>query len=143
MVYIGKSVERDMYYGAKIELFILAERYRKQQTKAEKILWQHLKKLRSEGFVFRRQHPIDLFIADFYCHRIKLVIEVDGEIHEKVEVKEFDEGRTGEIEKFGIKVIRFNNDQVTSDVASVLNQIQKSISELASPSLVGEGDGRG
>lgn len=81
MVYSGKSIERDMYYGAKPELFRLATAMRNNPTLAEDILWQYLKKFRSEGFVFRRQHPLDLFIADFYCHKLKLVIEVDGNIH--------------------------------------------------------------
>jgi very-short-patch-repair endonuclease len=54
---------------------------RKNLTLAEKTLWGQLTKYRTRGFVFRRQHPVDFFIADFYCHKIKLVIEVDGDIH--------------------------------------------------------------
>jgi very-short-patch-repair endonuclease len=81
MVYLGKSKEREMYFGAKPELFKRALEMRKKPTEAEKILWKHIRTFRSEGYIFRRQHPIDIFIADFYCPKLKLVIEVDGEIH--------------------------------------------------------------
>lgn len=53
---------------------------------------------RERGFVFRRQHPVDFFIADFYCHKIKLVIEVDGEIHSHEENFRYDDSRSGELE---------------------------------------------
>jgi len=79
MAYLGKAKVKDMFIDAKPELFRLAHNYRNNPTEAEKILWEHLRKFRSEGFVFRRQHPIVFFIADFYCHKIKLVIEVDGD----------------------------------------------------------------
>ena len=75
------------------------------------------------GLKFRRQHPIDIFIIDFYCHEKKLVIEVDGEIHKFR--KTYDEARTAELERFGIKVIRFTNDQVENDTKEVLKQIQE------------------
>ena len=81
MVYLGRSREREMYFGAKPDLFRLALSMRNEPTDAEKEMWKHLKKFRSVGFIFRRQHPIDIFIADFYCHKLKLVIEIDGEIH--------------------------------------------------------------
>ena len=90
-----------MYYGAKPELFRLAKSMRNNSTKAEENLWKQLKKFRKEGFVFRRQHPIDIFITDFYCHKLKLVIEVDGEIHNEIQIQEYDDGRSGELEKYG------------------------------------------
>jgi len=49
------------------------------------------------GFAFRRQHPIEFYIADFYCHNLRLVVEVDGEIHTEKEIQSQDEGRTGEL----------------------------------------------
>lgn len=104
MAYLGKTIEREMYFGAKSDLFKLAIEMRKNPTHAEKVLWKHLKKLRLQGYTFRRQHPIDIFIADFYCHKIKLIIEVDGEVHYGDEAQEHDDGRTGELEKFGVKV---------------------------------------
>jgi very-short-patch-repair endonuclease len=81
MAYLGRSIEREIYFGAKPYLFRLALTKRNDPTEAEKVLWKHLKKFRQTGFIFRRQHPIDIFIADFYCHKLKLIIEVDGEIH--------------------------------------------------------------
>jgi very-short-patch-repair endonuclease len=115
MAYLGRSITREMYLGAKPELFSLAERMRRNPTKAEFLLWKQLKKFRLTGFVFRRQHPIDFYIADFYCHRLKLVIEVDGEIHLADPVREHDDSRTGELERLGIKIIRFTNKEVISN----------------------------
>jgi very-short-patch-repair endonuclease len=143
MVYLGKSVEREMYFGAKPHIFRLAEEMRTNPTEAEKILWKHVKKIRSLGYTFRRQHPIDIFIADFYCHRIKLVIEVDGEVHNDDQSREHDDGRTGHLERYGIKVIRFTNEQVIKNEELVVKQILITIAELSSPSLLGEGDKRG
>jgi len=143
MVYLGKSIERDMYYGAKPELFRLAEGMRKSLTTAEKTLWRQLKKYRTRGFVFRRQHPVDLFIADFYCHKIKLVIEVDGDIHLLEEKIRYDDSRSGELERFGIRVVRIKNEKVLNEISTVMSEIDLIINELASPSLLGEGDRRG
>jgi very-short-patch-repair endonuclease len=81
MVYLGKTVNKAMHAGAKAELFRLAQEMRKKSTLAEKYLWKLLRKLRFEGYTFRRQHPIEFYIADFYCHKLKLIVEVDGEVH--------------------------------------------------------------
>jgi len=132
-----------MYYGAKPELFRLAEGMRQNPTIAEHLLWQYLKKYRCEGLIFRRQHPLDLFIVDFYCHKLKLVIEVDGDIHLTKENIEYDENRTGELERFGIKVIRFKNEEIMNDLEQVISNIKTIITEISSPSLMGEGDRRG
>lgn len=121
-----------MYLGAKPDLFKFAREMRKNPTESEKILWKHLRKMRSEGFVFRRQHPIDLFIADFYCHRIRLVIEVDGGIHLNYQAQEHDDGRTGELERSGIKVIRFTNEEILNNHELVIIKIKNIIAELSS-----------
>ena len=76
------------------------------------------------GHRFKAQHPIDIFIADFYCHKLKLIIEVDGGIHKTIEQKEYDLGRTQELERFGLKVIRFTNHQIE-------NELRKGIIEIA------------
>jgi very-short-patch-repair endonuclease len=84
------------------------------------------------GVRFRRQHPIDIFIADFYCHEARLVIELDGAIHDQR--KEYDEGRTAEMEKHFIKVIRFKNSDVEMDIESVLKIIENEVmSGISSP----------
>jgi len=78
---------------------------------------------------FRPQHPIDIFIVDFYCHPLKLVIEVDGGIHKSKEQKEYDIGRTAELNYWGIEVVRFSNDEIEKDMANVIESIkQKCIS---------------
>ena len=143
MVYLGKSVERDMYFGAKPDLFKLAKEMLKNPTQSERVLWNILRKYRIKGFLFRQQHPIYIFIADFYCHKIKLVVEVDGDVHFNDESQEHDDGCTGEMEKFGIKVIRFTNEQVLYNQDIILKQINEFITEIASPALLGAGDRRG
>ena len=94
-------------------------------TVAEKILWEHLKNNQLHGLKFRRQHPFDIFIADFYCHQKKLIIEVDGDIHDIPENKEYDEGRTFELEEKGYMVLRFRNEEIINDVQSLLSRIIK------------------
>ena len=129
-----------MYLGAKVELFKRAAEMRKNPTKAVSILWGILRNFRSEGYLFRRQHPLDIFIADFYCHKLKLVVEVDGEVHQTEDSIDYDFGRSSELEKHGIKVVRFKNDEIIRDLDSVVNKINNLISDLASPSLLGEGE---
>jgi len=120
-----------MFYGANQSLFETAKGLRKNMTLAELILWKKLKDRKLFKVKFRRQHPIDIFIADFYCHEYKLVIEIDGEIHLENEKKEYDLGRTAEMEKFGIRIIRFTNDQILFNMDNVINEIYKAITELA------------
>ena len=72
----------DMFYGAKRNIFQRAKELRKNMTVTEQLLWRRLNK-KQLGVRFKRQHPIDIFIADFYCHQYKLVVEVDGEYHKE------------------------------------------------------------
>ena len=121
---IKKVIEKNMFFGAKAELFSMALQMRKNPTEAERVMWKILRKFRHSGFPFRRQHPIEFYIADFYCHNLRLVIEVDGEI------QSHDEGRTGELERFGIKVLRFTNNQILHDSDLVVEKINATIKEL-------------
>ena len=114
-----------MYYGANQNIQENAQILRKNETKAEKILWDKLKNKQLLGYKFRRQHPICQFIADFYCHKAKLAIEIDGSIHNLPEIKEKDDGKTYEIERFDITVIRFINEEIYSNIDSVLEKIKK------------------
>jgi very-short-patch-repair endonuclease len=109
---IKNVIEKSMFFGAKAELFTLALQMRKNPTEAERALWKILRKFRQSIFPFRRQHPIEFYITDFYCHNLRLVIEVDGEIHTEKEIQSHNEGRSGELERFGIKVLRFTNSQI-------------------------------
>ena len=122
---------RNMFYGADSRTLRAAVILRKNMTLAELILWKKLKDRKIFDTKFRRQHPVDIFIVDFYCHEYKLVIEIDGEIHNNKEKIEYDLARTNEIKKFGLKVIRFTNDQIIFNMGNVIIQIQKVITDLA------------
>ena len=115
MVYLGKSVVKDMHIGAKPELFKYAQEMRKNPTESEKVLWNILRKFRHNGYIFRRQHPVDIFIADFYCYKLKLIIEVDGGVHGSEQAKEYDDGRSAELKKYGLNILRFTNVQVLKE----------------------------
>jgi len=121
----GLSVEYPMYYGAKPSLFKLAKELRKTQTEAEKILWSKLNKNQISGLQFRRQHPIDKFITDFFCPKIKLAIEIDGSIHDIPEYHIHDLGRSDIIKDFGITIVRFTNEQIINEIDYTVNQIEK------------------
>ncbi len=97
-----------------------AKEMRSNMTPSEKLLWEELRGGRS-GLKFRRQHIIDRFIVDFVCLSAGIVIEVDGEIHN--DQKEHDEGRTVELNRNGFQVVRFTNEEVNSDLHSVVEQI--------------------
>ncbi|MEZ5104570.1 MAG: endonuclease domain-containing protein [Draconibacterium sp.] len=130
-----------MFYNAKPHIFEKAKMLRKNMTKAEEILWNQLRRKKLLGLRFRPQHPIDIFIADFYCHPVKLVIEVDGGIHKSSEQKEYDLGREGELENWGIGVIRFTNREIENNIKQVLKRTvqicEERLSELSSSPLQG------
>jgi very-short-patch-repair endonuclease len=122
-----KELDKGMYFRAKPVTLETAKLLRKRMTNSESILWDKLKGKQMLGLRFRPQHPIEFFIADFYCHAARLVIEIDGEIHS--EQVEYDDGREAEIEKFGIKIIRFTNDEVNNDIENVLRKIEAVIKD--------------
>jgi very-short-patch-repair endonuclease len=98
---------------------------RRRMTPAERRLWAVLRDTRLHGVKFRRQHPVGKFVLDFYCPPAALAIEVDGEVH--LHQAEYDEARTTYLESFGIRVIRFQNDEVLSNLAGVLERIQAAL----------------
>ena len=116
-----------MYFRAKPVTLETARLLRKRMSYSESILWDKLKGKQMLGLRFRPQHPIEFFIADFYCHAARLVIEIDGEIHS--EQVEYDDGREAEMEKYGIKIVRFTNDEVNNDIENVLKKIETIIKE--------------
>ena len=118
-----KKVKYDMFLGAGGHLFEMARTLRRQETEAERVLWTKLCK-QQPGVKFRRQHPIYNYIADFYCHSHRLVIEVDGPVHNTTEAKFDDSLRTKAFEEFGITVIRFTNEEVLHDVEEVIRKIK-------------------
>jgi len=107
-----------MHYGAKRQLFDNARKLRENMTESEKLLWQHLRR-RPLGFKFRRQHPIHVYILDFYCHKKRLPIEIDGGYHANENQREKDLVRTSYLKKIGINEIRFSNDQIFNQLKEV------------------------
>ena len=105
---------------------------RKRMTEPEKILWQELR-TKKLGVKFRRQMPLVFedchFVVDFYCASKKLIIEVDGGIHNLLEIKEYDEFREGVLKRAGYKIIRFENQEVEDDLDQVLIKIKTVLSK--------------
>ena len=113
-----------MHYGSNSFTFQKAEELRKRMTKAELVLWEELRGKRFMDLKFRRQHPIDRFFVDFYCHKYKLIIELDGSIHNLPEVAENDKNREEELRDLGLYILRFTNDEVLVNVRDVLKKIK-------------------
>ncbi len=102
-----------------------ARALRKRQTRAEDLLWERLRGSRFDGAKFRRQVPFDRFVVDFYCHAAKLVVEIDGKQHEWY--ADYDAGRTDVLERLGVHVLRFTNDEVCNALDSVLARIRAAL----------------
>jgi cyclase len=122
-----RAAER-MFAGADHLLFKRAAELRKQQTHAEEVLWSYLR-TKPLGFKFRRQHPYLNYILDFYCHQLKLVIEADGSIHEKEEVKENDAVRQSRLKDHGFTVLRFSNVEIRNKPEEVVAKIEHHLSK--------------
>ena len=105
----------------------LAKELRRDMTQQEKKLWFYF--LRGYPIRFQRQKVISSFIADFYCFRAKLVVEVDGSQHETIQGKEYDRMRSSVLERYGLKVIRFTNDEVDNQFRSVCSRIEAAVAE--------------
>jgi len=131
-------MKENMYYGASHLIFQKAEELRNRMTPAEEILWKHIH-INQWKLKFRRQHPIWNYVADFYCHGIKLVIELDGSVHEAEDVKKNDEAREKHLKELGLTVLRFKNKEVFKNITFVLKTISKTIETLQNTPLVGGG----
>jgi len=107
----------------------LAKRLRANMTFSEVILWSHLKQKKMLGYDFDRQRPIDNYIVDFYCKELKLAIEIDGASHELEEVWMRDMQRQERLEELGVRVLRFQDEQVLRDIEGVMLSIQLWIEE--------------
>jgi len=125
----------------------IAREFRKEPTKSEAILWQALRGKKLDGIKFRRQQPVGPFVVDFYNSVYRLVIEIDGSIHDSQ--FEADKNRQNILEELGLNILRINAESVEKDVSSVLEIIRMKIEELQSqahesPSpILGEGRGGG
>tara|TARA_R110002033_G_scaffold69151_2_gene120553 strand:- start:1770 stop:2135 length:366 start_codon:yes stop_codon:yes gene_type:complete len=112
-------------YDPKLKL--LARQLRKNSTLPEVLIWQNIKQ-RAYGIQFHRQVPMLNYIADFYCHEIGLVIEIDGDSHDHSFL--YDAKRQAEIEAYGVVFLRFSNDEVKKNMFSVLLVIEEKVKEL-------------
>ena len=115
-----------MFYGAGPQIFELAKKLRNNVTPTEMILWGRLNEY-FPNLKFRRQHPVSLYIVDLYCHTEKLVIEIDGSIHDLEEIKISDEVRQKVLEDLGLKVIRFTTNEIKNNLEAVLQTIEKNL----------------
>ena len=102
---------------------------RRELTPAEKRLWTALRGRRLAGLKFRRQHPLDRFILDFFCVECQLEVEIDGRVHTDPEQKARDEERAEWLRARNIRVLRFGNEEVEKNLDGVLRRIV----EAASP----------
>ncbi|WNZ23157.1 endonuclease domain-containing protein [Leptolyngbya sp. NK1-12] len=124
--------------GTTPNLIAAARQLRLNLTPAEKILWEALRRRQLRGWKFRCQHPVASFIVDFYCPQYRLIIELDGAIHDQQ--IEYDASRTEQLHHLGYRVIRFRNQEVLSDLSGVLQTIVNEIEKLTSQSPPQVGD---
>jgi very-short-patch-repair endonuclease len=112
----------------------LCRELRQRETPAEKILWFHLRNRKLFEHKFLRQYPICVessfskrlyYIPDFYCHKVKLVVEADGPIHQFK--KEYDKNRDEVLMALDLKIVRFENDQILNDIQNVLKTIKDNL----------------
>ena len=114
-----------VYYNPRLKE--LARRLRNSGTLSEVLLWNHLKGKQIKGYDFHRQKPIDNYIADFFCPKLRLIIEIDGESH--LFKGEQDETRQKRLESLGYHILRFNDSDVKKNMEAVLVSIEKWIEE--------------
>lgn len=115
-----------MFYESSPIIFANAKKLRNEPTPSEVNFWSLLKQ-NFPNFRFKRQHPISNYIADFYCHKLKLVIEIDGAIHLNEEVKNNDKIRDELMHSLGLKVIRFTNAEVCKSGELVVKKLEEII----------------
>ena len=106
-----------------------ARQNRREMTESETVLWNALRN-EFRGIKFRRQHPIGDYIADFLCLKAKLVIEVDGGYHDKPQQQLEDQWRTEFLQSKGYRVIRFTNEEVSSQLKGVISRIKEELIKI-------------
>ncbi len=125
---ITEGVLKPGYITANAKNYVLIKEMRDtlkgNPTKAEKIMWEHLRNKKT-GYKIRRQHIIDDFITDFVCLSMKVVIEIDGKIH--LQQKEYDELRTAKLNELGFEVIRFTNEEVYANPELVALKVKEKL----------------
>jgi very-short-patch-repair endonuclease len=115
-----------------------AKELRRVMTRAETLLWRYLKAHHIDGLGFRRQVPMQRYIADFVCHAARLVVELDGESHDFESSQQRDRARDAWFESQGYVVLRYMNNEVLTNLAGVVEHIRQTAAARASglpPSL--------
>jgi very-short-patch-repair endonuclease len=105
---------------------------RNNLSKAEAILWNHLSRKQMLGYKFRRQYSVDQYVIDFYCPRLKLAIEIDGDSHFVSRADERDKARQEHIKAYGFRFLRFTNEDVYKNIDGVCQNIYEEIENLTS-----------
>lgn len=111
-----------IYYNPKLKEF--ARQLRNNSTKSEIRLWTYLRRNQMLGYDFHRQKPIDEYIVDFFCNKLRLAIECDGYSHELIEVFEKDVKKTKRLNEIGVHVLRFSDHQIMNDIDNVTRAIE-------------------
>jgi len=124
------KTRQTMHYGARKSTFYRARSLRKNPTKAEEILWKHLRERQMEGVKFRRQHPARDYVIDFFSNEIKLVIEVDGEYHDEKLQSFEDDNRDLVLINWGMRVLRYKNEHIYNFLDLVLEDIRENFNEV-------------
>jgi very-short-patch-repair endonuclease len=127
---LGEDLGEGVREAIPAHMIKLAKNLRKNQTDAEKLMWQLLRNRLIADAKFRRQHPIEGFIADFYCHEYRLVIELDGSQHFTDGGIQKDAARTRRLNELGISVLRFHNRQILLETEAVLGLIYERLKAL-------------
>jgi very-short-patch-repair endonuclease len=102
---------------------------RREPTTAEAALWERLRAGRLVGVKFRRQHPLDRFVVDFYASEQRLAVEVDGGVHDQVDRREADEVRDAHLARLGVRMLRVRNEAIASVLDAVLDAIRRALHE--------------
>ena len=113
-----------MSRGAPGSIYKKAKKLREQMTDAEKVFWETVRNNQLDGLKFRRQHPIGIYILDFYCHKHLLAIELDGGYHQSLIQKNLDNERDHFLIEQGLQVLRFKNEDVLNNLENVLKIIK-------------------
>ena len=103
---------------------------RKNLSKAEAIMWNHLSRRQMKVYKIRRQHSVDQYVIDFSCPELKLAIEIDGDSHFMTGAEEQDKTRQEYIESFGIQFLRFTNDDVYKNIDGVCQTVYNKVEEI-------------
>ena len=99
---------------------------RKNMTYCEKLVWMYLRK-RQMKYRFLRQYSVDHYVIDFYCPKLKLAVEVDGDVHDSSDQKEYDKNRQEYLESFGISFVRITNEKLLDNSEKAFNKIDEEI----------------